>query len=160
MLITLFLLLYILYYIQKRYFIKNSIASIGVFTTYLHSGLILVLFCLISWAGYLNKGNLAAVNYSYELQQQEQQKYLQQLQQIAAQQITTQNYKAAENSYRILLNSGLQQSNIYVGYVIAQLAQNMQNSQQQTALLLRAIKLNPFDNYAQLLLKHIMEIHG
>lgn len=158
-LIVLFFIFYVLHYMQQKLFIIAAINDIGILQTYLRIGLSVCLFVVISLVGYFAKGNFTKINYSYNVQQQKNKQYFEQLIKIAAQEIAIKDYKNAEQNYKTLLLCGIEQSNVLVGYVIAQLGQNIYHINEDKTLLNKAIKINPKDFYPRLLLNNIINLH-
>ncbi len=149
-------LLYIFRYLKKLLLVDAFINVFGVQKSYYFFSLYLCLFLLISFGGYFIKSSPQNIDYSYDNQKQERRNFIDNLTQIAAQQFASQLYSKAENSYRIILLSGEIRSNILVGYVLSQIAQNIHNTNEQVALLQKAIAINPFDIYPHIILKQII----
>lgn len=150
------LLLYIFYDVKKQLLIEAFIGDFGIQKSYFLLFLYLCLFLLISFGGYFVKSSPQNIGYSYAKQQQERHYFIDNLTQIAAKQFATQHYSEAENSYRTILLSSHQKSNILVGYVLSQIAQNIGNKNEQIALLQKAMNINPFDIYPHIILQHII----
>lgn len=121
----------------------------------IYLALFLILFLALVFGGYFIKANRDSLYYSYARQQQEKRQFVNKLIKLSAQTLACGHYKEAETNYDMLIKLGEDKSNIFVGYVLAQLAQNNINIEEQKAFLTHAIALNPFDLYARILLKKI-----